>query len=184
MVVQWFPENFYISLRIKFITRTCDPQGFPVLDNVLHHVFDISTWGLNSLSEQERLRQTIMRLCLYRTFMASIAASCNKSGYLSSSSACPPVLEVLCIDGKPSDTPSSIDPGKREKEHSSYGSSLLNFWVHNNDDVRLIQLFPLWASEHYLMSPGGTAAAKLDSLFIIFFGNIQRNLFHIIHINT
>lgn len=70
VVVQWFPDNVYISLHVKFITHTCDPRGFPILDNALHHVFDISTWRLNLLSEQVWLRQPIMRLCLYIVFTA------------------------------------------------------------------------------------------------------------------
>lgn len=58
--------------------------------------------------------------CMYFLLcITSATASWNKSCYLSSSSVCPPVFEVLCIDGKPSDTPSSIEPTRGKKEHYS-----------------------------------------------------------------
>lgn len=145
--------------------------GFTILYIIVHHVFDISTWRLNVLSKQVWLRHPVMRfMSIYFLLrITSVAASCNKSWYLSSSSAWPPVLEVLCIDGKPSDTPSSIDPGKRRKKNYSYCSRLLNFWLHNNDEVRLIQLFPLVGLRApFGGPPGGSGTAKRLDFFFFF----------------
>lgn len=53
--------------------------------------------------------------------------------YLSSSSACPPALEVLCMEGRLSDTPSSIDPGRRKRRESD--SWRLNYMMKLYENV-------------------------------------------------
>lgn len=120
-----------LTLHINFIQECIVPLPFQ------HNTYNIY-YTPTGVAQTPQLRNWRVYTLVLAT---GLNASSNRSWYLSSSSACPPALEVLCIDGKPSDTPSSIDPDKRKKEKSpQYLSNVLDHKIEVVifDGVRLI----------------------------------------------
>lgn len=130
--VHGFPVRSHISFHINFITQVCCLRLLQYATSIIYitvqHVFKISTWRLNLLLNQVWPRHPVMRfMSVYSLLLMTCLAASRNSRYLSSSSACPPALEVLCIEGKPSDTPSSIDPGKRGEKKITHIVAV--FWI-------------------------------------------------------